>query len=94
VIDGGLNIPTIKQSITTTANIIDGCEDEVIFAGSATYENIINAGQDLILPDIQDLGISTTVNANPRTNLTGGFDLQANRQLVDVVRDAQASRSL
>jgi hypothetical protein len=34
------------------------------------------------------------VNANPRTNLTGGFDLQANKQLVDVVRDAQASRSL
>jgi hypothetical protein len=94
VIDGGLNTPSIRQSTTTTANVIDGCEDEVIFAGSVTYENIINAGQDLILPDIQDLGISTTANANPRTNLTGGYDLGVNKQLVDVVRDAHAARSL
>ena len=94
VIDGGLNIPTIKQSITTTANIVDGCEDEVIFAGSSTYENLINAGEDLILPDIQDLGISTTANANPRTNLTGGYELAPNQQLVDVIRQASAARSL
>lgn len=74
VIDGGIDEVSIKHSNSTTANVIDGCEDIVINGGSSTYENVINAGIDDILPDVEALGISTSVNANPSTNYTGGYE--------------------
>ena len=71
VIDGGLNIVLNRSAPNTTINIIDAGEDVVIPYGSATYENVINAGIDRILPDVPNYGVSTLTSFNPSTNLTG-----------------------
>jgi len=93
VIDGGLNVAQVRQSMSTTPNLVDSGEDVVIFSGSATFESVIDAGQDAILPDLPELGISTLTNPNPRTNLTSGYTTNYGTQsLVDVVRERAQSR--
>ena len=72
VIDGGLNKVLDRSATNTTINVIDAGEDVVIPYGSSTYENVINAGVDRILPDIPNYGVSTWTSPNPSTNLTGG----------------------
>jgi len=87
VIDGGQDIAVRRQSASTTPNVVDASEDVVIEGGTAVYENVINAGQDSILPDIIELGITTITNPNPRTNLTSGYGLSvATASMVDIVR--------
>lgn len=95
VIDGGFNIAVVRQSGSTTINVVDASEDIVIEGGSSTYENVINAGVDAILPDVKELGITTTVNPNPRTNLSGAYTLNTGSQSVsDLIREADRFRSL
>ena len=95
VINGGLNVAVVRQSGSTTINVINGAEDVVITGGSSTYENVVNAGIDAILPDVKDLGVSTTVNPNPRTNLSGAYTLVTGSQSVaDVIRQVDRFRSL
>lgn len=95
VINGGLDVSVIRQSASSNANVINASEDVVITAGSFTYENVINAGQDNILPDVKELGITTTVNPNPRTNLSGSFTLNTGSQSVaQVIRQIDRFRSL
>jgi len=54
---------------------------------TSTYENVINSGIDTILPDVAELGISTSVNPNPRTNAAGPYQLSLGTQsLASVVR--------
>lgn len=71
VINACLDVALVKQSINTTANVINAGEDTVISAGSTSYENVINSGLDTILPDLKELGVSTAINPNSRTNLSG-----------------------
>lgn len=93
VINGGTDIVQVKQSASTTPNVLNAGEDVVIIAGSSTFENVINSGRDMILPDVAELGISTVVNPNPRTNLTYGFDTQiATASYVDVIRKRYEAR--
>jgi len=95
VINGGQNVAVVRQSASTTANVINGGEDVVIAGGSTTYENVVNAGVDAILPDVKELGITTTVNPNPRTNLSGAYTLNTGSQSVaQVIREADRFRSL
>ena len=95
VINGGFNVAVVRQSGSTTINVVNGGEDVVIEGGSSTYENVINAGVDAILPDVKELGITTTVNPNPRTNLSGAFTLNTGSQSVaQVIRQADSFRSL
>lgn len=87
VIDGGQDVAVVRQSANTTPNVVDAAEDVVIEAGTTTFENVINAGQDQILPDVADLGISTIVNPNPRTNLTSGSGFEpTSESMVDIIR--------
>ena len=95
VINGGRDVAVVRQSGSTTINVINGGEDIVIEGGSSTYENVINAGLDAILPDVKELGITTTVNPNPRTNLSGAYTLITGSQSVaQVIRQADSFRSL
>jgi len=85
----------VRQSASATINVINGGEDVVITGGSSTYENVINAGTDAILPDVKELGVTTTVNPNPRTNLSGAYTLITGSQSVaEVIRQADRYRSL
>ena len=87
VIDAGADIANKRQSASTTPNVIDAAEDVTIQSGSTTFENVVNAGENSILPDLPELGISTQVNPNPRTNLSYGFDTSIGTQsFVDVIR--------
>ena len=95
VINGGFNIAVVRQSGSTTINVINGGEDIVIEGGSSTYENVVNAGFDSILPDVKELGISTSTNPNSRTNLSGAYTLNTGSQSVaELVRQADSFRSL
>jgi hypothetical protein len=95
VINGGFNIAVVRQSGSTTINVVNGGEDIVIEGGSSTYENVVNAGFDAILPDVKELGISTSTNPNSRTNLSGAYTLNTGSQSVaQVVRQADSFRSL
>ena len=95
VINGGFNIAVIRQSGSTTINVINGGEDIVIEGGSSTYENVVNAGFDAILPDVKELGISTSTNPNSRTNLSGAYTLNTGSQSVaQLIRQADSFRSL
>jgi hypothetical protein len=95
VINGGFNIAVVRQSASATINVINGGEDVVITGGSSTYENVVNAGIDAILPDVKELGITTTVNPNPRTNLSGAYTLNTGSQSVaQLIRQADSYRSL
>lgn len=71
VIDGGINSPTGKISINTTPNVVDASEDVVIQPGSNTYEDVINAGQDRILPNLSNYNVSTQNSISPTTNYSG-----------------------
>jgi hypothetical protein len=75
VIDAGEDVALVKSSNNTTATIIDAAEDVVINAGSTTFENIIDAGNNRILPDLPELGVGTLVNPNPRTNSSNSYDI-------------------
>lgn len=95
VINGGLDVAVVRQSGSTTINVINAGEDVVITGGSSTYENVVNAGTDFILPDLKELGITTGTNPNPRTNLGGSFTLVTGSQsFVELVRRADSFRSL
>lgn len=88
VINGGTDVAYITDPETTTANVVNACEDIVIEPGSTTYENVIDSGIDSILPDLPELGISTQTNQNPRTNLAGGFVISGVTQSqINIVRD-------
>lgn len=71
VIDGGINSPTGKVSINTTSNVVDGSEDVVISSGSNSYEDVINSGQDRILPDLPNFGVTNQNSVRPTTNYSG-----------------------
>lgn len=71
VIDAGANKVANNSSINTTATVIDGGEDLVISIGSNTFENVVNAGIDRILPDVPNYGISTITSPNPVNNYAG-----------------------
>ena len=95
VINGGFNVAVVRQSGSTTINVVNGGEDIVIEGGSSTYENVVNAGIDSILPDVKELGVTTTVNPNPRTNLSGAYTLNTGSQSVaQLIRQADSFRSL
>lgn len=82
VIDAGANVVANKSSINTTTTVIDAGEDVVISVGSSTFENVVNAGSDRILPDVPNLGISTITSPNPINNFSGeGILLQRNETL-------------
>jgi hypothetical protein len=54
---------------------------------------VINGGLDSILPDLPQLGVSTIVNPNPRTNLTTGYETNiATQSYIDVIRQRAANR--
>lgn len=97
VINGGLDTALVRQSDSTVANIINAGEDVVIFGGSSTFENVINSGLDAILPDVAELGIVSSTNPNPRTNLSGGFEVidlnLATQSLTTLVRQRAEQRS-
>ena len=90
VIDAGQDVAMIRQSLNTTSNVIDASEDVVISAGSTSFENVMNAGVDRILPDLPDLGLGTNVNPNPRTNFIGAFvDISATASITERVRESR-----
>jgi len=94
VINGGEDLSFNKSSNNTTANVINGGEDVVIANGSSTYENVINSGEDAILPDVPELGFGTLSNPNPRTNLSGGFDvIGATLSIVEQIRQKALIKS-
>jgi hypothetical protein len=87
VINGGRDTALVRHSASTTPTVINAGEDVVISAGTSTFENVINSGLNMILPDVQELGVSTLVNPNPRTNLTTGYETNiATQSFVDVIR--------
>ena len=87
VINGGKDLVSLRSSASTTPNVVNAGEDVVITAGSQTFENVINSGRDSILPDLPELGISTVVNPNPRTNLSYGYETGvATQSFVEVIR--------
>jgi hypothetical protein len=93
VIDGGRDVALVRQSASTTPVVVDAAEDVVIQGGSNTFENVINGGLDSILPDLPQLGVSTIVNPNPRTNLTTGYETNiATQSYIDVIRQRAANR--
>lgn len=93
VIDGGDEY--YKSNSNTTITVLDGCEDNVLTEGSQGYENIINAGQNSILPDLPEIGYTTLNNPFPRTNFTGGADfISTTQSLIDVVRENKYNSSL
>jgi hypothetical protein len=71
VIDGGLNIVSKRSSTNTSPTVIDATEDNVIDFNSTTPENIINGGEDRILPDVPNFGLSTFTSPNPINNPLG-----------------------
>ena len=75
VIDGGFNKVVDAVGPNTTANIVDGGEDISVSNSSATYENIVNGGQDAILPDIPDYGVATVITPLPQTNPIGSYEV-------------------
>jgi hypothetical protein len=94
VIDGGQDITGRKQSLSTTPNVVDAVEDYVIQSGSSVFENVINSGEDSILPDLPVLGISTQLNPNPRTNLSYGYEtsISSTQSYADVIRKRSENR--
>ena len=91
VIDAGMQSGTVSLvsgiNRNTTMTVIDAAEDIVSRSGSSTYETVINAGQDSILPNLVELGLSTRTNPNPKTNYSGGADnYSATASMVDIVR--------
>ncbi len=90
VISGGTDkVIDTNMSINSTINVVNGGEDIVAKQGSSTYENVINAGIDAILPDVAELGITTTTTPYPKTNLSGGAGYSSPTDtLVTVVRRA------
>ena len=49
-----------RNGPTTTINVIDAGENVVLPAGSATWENVIEAGQDRVLSNLPEFGITNT----------------------------------
>jgi hypothetical protein len=96
VINGGLDVAVVRQSGSTTINVINAGEDVVVSGGSSTYENVVNAGIDAILPDVKELGVTTAVNPNPRTNLSGSATLvlPTAQAVTDLIRESDRFRSL
>lgn len=60
VINGSLDKSYDRNGPTTTVNVIDAGENIVLFAGSSTWENVLEAGQDRVLADLPDFGITNT----------------------------------
>jgi hypothetical protein len=93
VINGGIDVALIRQSFSTTPNVVNAGEDVVITAGSSAFENVVNGGKDRILPDLPELGIATLVNPNPRTNLTSGYESRfATQSIIEVIRSRSELR--
>jgi len=87
VIDGGVDKVSNKSSINTTATVIDGGEDLIISIGSSTFENVVNAGLDRILPDVPNYGISTITSPNPVNNFSGeAILLEPNQTLEERIK--------
>lgn len=77
-----------KASLSTNINVINGCEDVVITNGTTTYENIINCGLNMILPDVKELGIGSSISPLPRTSLAGSYTLNiGTASFTDIIRD-------
>jgi hypothetical protein len=88
VIDGGLNKVIDATGANTVANVVEGGEDISISTSSSTYENIINCGQDSILPDVPDYGISTVITPLPETNAIGSYEiLLTTRNLSEIITE-------
>lgn len=77
------------KNTTVSIDVIDAGDDVVIERGSKTYENIIEAGSDSILPNLPELGLSTLTTPSPKTNLSGGY-LQdtGTSTMADIIRSA------
>ena len=91
VIDGGFNKVIDAVGPNTVVNIIDGGEDISISTSSAGYENIINAGQDSILPDVPDYGVSTVITPLPQTNPIGSYEIVlTTRTLSEAITETDA----
>lgn len=88
VIHGGFDVVLPTNGSNTVANIVHGGEDEANPAGSATFETVIHAGHDKILPDLAELGLSTYTTPNPKTNYVGGagYVVGVTQSTVDLVR--------
>jgi len=93
VINGGVDkVYEKSMAVNSTINIVTGGEDVVQSQGSTTYENVINAGVDSILPDIAELGLTTNTVPIPRTNLSAGLvNVTPNQPLVQIVRNSSLS---
>lgn len=82
----------ITSSKSTTITIIDACEDVVILRSSASWENIIESGNNSILPNLAELGITTLSTPNPKTNYSGGFNVNTGTQtMADIVKENKIS---
>lgn len=66
VINASLDKAFDRNGPTTTVNVIDACENVVLRAGSTTWENVLEAGQDRVLADLPDFGITNTNTAISR----------------------------
>jgi hypothetical protein len=94
VIDALADEALIKQSNNTTCTVVDAGEDTVIEAGSTSFENLVDAGRDAILPDVLSLGITTLNNPNPRTNSSNGYDIVSpTYSIVEYVRRVAFEKS-
>lgn len=73
VINGGVDrVSDPGLSLNSIINVVNGGEDVVSVKSSNSFENVINAGYDSILPDVAELGITTNTTPYPKTNLSGG----------------------
>ncbi len=76
----------ISTSKSTSITIVDGCEDVVVLRSSASWESIIESGNGMILPDLPELGITTLITPNPKTNYSGGYNSENNLTMAEIVR--------
>jgi hypothetical protein len=71
VIDGGINEVISLNPDTSAVDTVDGGEDVATPIRTTTFINVINAGENYILPNIPNYGVSTINSALPTTNKSG-----------------------
>jgi len=73
VIDGGINEVIRLNPDTTNVDLVDGGEDVATPIRTSTFINVVNAGENYILPNIPNYGVSTINSAFPSTNKSGSI---------------------
>lgn len=94
IIDGGITSATVSNyllrkntNMNVVINVVDASEDTIIESGSATHEDVIDGGMDMILPDLPELGLTTRTTPFPKTNYTSGADVSSyTYSIADIVR--------